>query len=348
MSTTPLPPSPVPPPLGTPGTLTARTPEDLLAVVPVVLGFLPAESVVMLTFGADHAFHGRTDLPPPGAGQRAALDQVAETLLAPARRHRVRRVVLVFYTDDADRAEAAGRVLARRFRSAGIAVLEMLRADGRRWYPLLGRRPGVPEWGVRYDVSNHPFVVEAVLRGRVTLGSRAELAASLDPCPERVAAVAELLAAYPGEWSQQALPSTAEILREGDWVEQTVRRHVGSGTAPDEADAARILRGIQVKRVRDAAWSLIARAEALRHVAFWTDLVRRCPEPLLAPPATLLGWAAWQAGNGALAWCAVERAARVDQRYTMMLQLSTVLQQALPPDALTGFAGFDWRLGLSA
>ena len=31
-------------------TLTARTPEDVLAAVPLVLGFLPVESVVMLTF----------------------------------------------------------------------------------------------------------------------------------------------------------------------------------------------------------------------------------------------------------------------------------------------------------
>jgi hypothetical protein len=44
-------------------TLTARTPEDVLAVVPVVLGFEPTESLVMLTFGSDPPFHARVDLP---------------------------------------------------------------------------------------------------------------------------------------------------------------------------------------------------------------------------------------------------------------------------------------------
>ena len=44
-------------------TLTARTPEDVLAVVPVVLGFEPTESMVMLTFGSDPPFHARVDLP---------------------------------------------------------------------------------------------------------------------------------------------------------------------------------------------------------------------------------------------------------------------------------------------
>jgi len=32
-------------------TLTASTPEDVLAAVPVVLGFEPRDSVAMLTFG---------------------------------------------------------------------------------------------------------------------------------------------------------------------------------------------------------------------------------------------------------------------------------------------------------
>ena len=53
-----------------PTTLTARTPEDILAVVPVVLGFEPTESLVMLTFGSDPPFHARVDLP-DAAGRRS-------------------------------------------------------------------------------------------------------------------------------------------------------------------------------------------------------------------------------------------------------------------------------------
>ena len=44
-------------------TMTARCPEDLLAMVPVTLGFTPTDSVAMLTFGAVHPFHARVDLP---------------------------------------------------------------------------------------------------------------------------------------------------------------------------------------------------------------------------------------------------------------------------------------------
>ena len=48
-------------------TLTARTPEDVIAAVPLVLGFVPEESVVMLTFGGRHTFHARLDLPAAGS-----------------------------------------------------------------------------------------------------------------------------------------------------------------------------------------------------------------------------------------------------------------------------------------
>ena len=49
---------------------------------------------------------------------------------------------------------------------------------------------------------------------------------------------------------------------------------------------------------------------AARHVDLWRDVVRRRPRELRAAPAALLGFAAWLAGNGALAWCAVDRPRR--------------------------------------
>ena len=74
--------------------LTTRTPEDVLAAVPVVLGFEPLESVVMLTFGGVETFHARVDLPPP-----TKADDAVEQLLEPALQHRVTRVVFVVYAD---------------------------------------------------------------------------------------------------------------------------------------------------------------------------------------------------------------------------------------------------------
>ncbi len=82
-------------------TLTAKSPEDVLAMVPVVLGFTPTDSLVMLTFGAANPFHARVDLPDRPRDVR----HVVASLLEPAARHGVSRVLLVGYADDLDRVE---------------------------------------------------------------------------------------------------------------------------------------------------------------------------------------------------------------------------------------------------
>ncbi len=80
-------------------TFKARSPEDILAVVPVVLGFEPEESVVMLTFGGRHSFHARADLP-----GLADISSCAEQLLRPALSHGDKRGVRCLRRTRASRA----------------------------------------------------------------------------------------------------------------------------------------------------------------------------------------------------------------------------------------------------
>ena len=65
---------------------------------------------------------------------------------------------------------------------------------------------------------------------------------------------------------------------------------------------------------------------------FWSDVVRRGPTPLLAAPAALLAFAAWQAGHGALAWCALDRCGEADARYPLAELVTHALERAVPPD----------------
>lgn len=329
-----------------PTLLTARSPADLLAVAPVVLGFWPRESVVMLTLGIDRAFHARLDLPSVEElddGGRAGLE---DALLTPARRHRVPAVVLLYFTDRPDAARAAHAVLDRACRRARIAVPVAVAADGEHYVDLTDPGRG----GVPYDPVAHPFVREAVAAGRLAHASREDMVASLDPDPAAQAAVAAALAAAghgpadlvgPARW----LPSGAAAVRaQGDWVAATVARAVASGAPPPPADVARMVWVVQVPRVRDAAWSLIDQDSAEGHVQLWTSVVRGTPQPLLPVPATLLGWAAWQAGAGALAWAALDRCRSADPSYPLAGDLALLLQHAVPPDIWTG--GFDWARGL--
>ena len=302
----------------TPTTLVARSPQDVLAVVPVVLGFVPQDSVVMLTFGATSAFHARIDLPPP-----QDVPEAVSLLLDPALRHGVRRVVYVLYTDDAGPAAHVSGALVAAFEGAGVDVVEALRADGRHRFPLLPGRGGAPDRGVPYDVSAHPFAAQAVVDGRVTHGSRDELAATLARDPERVAAVSSVAADRPR--------GSGQPVAQAAWVRSTVARHVAAGTVADDVEAARLLAALREVRLRDVAWSLMGRDTARDHVAFWTDLVRRSPEDLLPAPAALLGFAAWLAGHGALAWCAVDACQEADPDYGLADILSQLLAHAVPP-----------------
>lgn len=299
----------------TPQTMTARTPEDLLAVVPVVLGFEPAGSAVMLTTGGGSTMQARVDLPTDPA-DAVALDAFVDSLVRPAAQHRVPAVVLVLYTADRRVARTACRLLRRGFGQEGIRVVDVLRAHGGRWFPLLDDRGGRGRDGVAYDTSAHPFVAEAVAQGRVVHGSREELAASLLPFP---AGVAEVAAARPAE------PATTE------WVWETLERHTTSGTplAPD--DAARLLEALADPALRDACWLRLERSRARDDVHLWCDLVRRAPDDLVAHPAAVLAMAAWVAGDGALAWCAVDRAREPDPHHSLARLVADLLLAAVSP-----------------
>jgi hypothetical protein len=305
-------------------TLTARSPEDLLALVPLVLGFVPHESVVMLTFDARRTFHARVDLP---AGE-AEIAVVVQALLEPARRHLVRRVVFVLYAADDRAARTVAGPLVRAFEGAGMEVIDVLRADGDRWFPVLGRRRGVPGWGVPYDVSAHPFVAEAVLHGQVTHGSREELADSLGADPGRVAGVAAALAARSGREPDSGTGRTAG---EMEWARRLVGAHAAAGTTPTDAELARLLAGMRDPLVRDAAWMVMSRENAREQVGLWTDVVRRAPVEVLAAPAALLGFAAWLSGQGALAWCAIDRCRESVPDYGLARLLADMLAHAVPP-----------------
>jgi hypothetical protein len=326
-----------------PMSMTARCPEDLLAMVPVTLGFVPHESVVMLTFGG-RAFQARVDLPTC----RDEIPEVVGSLLDPACLHRVQQVVFVLYTGDEVLAGRLWRGLRDRCRREGIVVIEALRAHEARWFPLVHGDRVVREIGVPYDVSAHPFQVDAVLHGRVTHRSRGELEGTLRSDPARVAAVSAALVEGSGqelmEWDRTHPPEVSVMLEEGRWVQETVRAHVAGGSVPSDGEAARLLRAVLLLRLRDAAWELIERADAPAHVELWADLVRRCPRELLAGPATLLGWSAWQAGHGALAWCALDRVREVEPDYVLAGHLAMVLEHAVPPEAWE--ADFDWAQGL--
>jgi len=322
-------------------TLKAKTPGDLLAVVPYVLGFHPEDSLVLLTLGdAADRFHARVDLPRDSDD----FPDVIEILNEAATRNGVRRVAIVAYSDDqCVSMELVGR-LESVLEDGGTQVMEAIRADGERWFSLSDcTGPCCPEGGTPYDVGSHPFTAQSVLDGQVTLGSRAELADSLvGNDPEAIDAVEESAGRAMDRFKAAsrhplgpAAPETARahLVQEGHWVADRVQRFLADGEALDAADAGRMLVAMVAIDIRDVAWAEMSRATAARHVDLWRDLLRRSPYDLMAPPAALLGFSAWLSGDGALAWCAVDRCQEAEPDYRLAALLTNALAGAVPPSA---------------
>jgi hypothetical protein len=292
--------------------LVAKTPEDVLAAVNVVLGFEPQSSAVMLTFGGAESFHARVDLPTDDSDDE--LDDLVGQLLEPALSHRVQSVVFVLFSGDEVAARRCGRRLTRRFERSGIRVVEVIRAHDRRWYSP--GRPGVPGWGVPYDVSSHPFTVQSVLDGQVIHASREQLAALLHGPRAGIASVERA--------RRRAVPLSPAGVATGVLRALSERRI-------DDAALASMLLGLLDLDGRDAAWADLDRSTAPGHVELWTNVVQRSPDDLVAAPAAVLALAAWLAGHGALAWCAVDRCQAVEPENSLARLVSDVLVAAVPP-----------------
>ncbi|MGZ5418092.1 MAG: DUF4192 domain-containing protein [Nocardioides sp.] len=321
-------------------TLRIKNPGDLLAAVPGFLGFHPRDSVVLLTTGAAaNPFHARVDMP----DDHEEVDELVAHLVQVSRRAGTDQVALVVYSDDAALADLLLVTLETDLADAGVVVVVAVRADGERWFCLTGCHGDCVAEGTPYDVSTHPITVEAVVEGRVVHDSREALRDSLvGGDPDEVECVAEAMdvamdrfeaaSRHPlGPPAPEA--ARAHLVQEGRWVQHRVGRFVEDRQRLDAHDVGRLLVALASVEVRDVAWSEITRAAARAHVDLWRDVVRRSPLVALAPPAALLAFAAWLSGDGALAWCAVDRSQEAEPDYGMAALVAQTLACAMPPSA---------------
>lgn len=161
-----------------PARLSVRSPADMVAAVPYLLGFHPADSVVVVAVrGRRVVFAARGDLPAPGADP------------GPAARH----LAHVVARQDADAATVVGYGPAARvtgvvdaigdaLTATGVVVLDALRVTEGRWFSYLCAEPSCcPPEGTPYDPAASQVSAAAVFAGQVALPDRAALAAQVSP-----------------------------------------------------------------------------------------------------------------------------------------------------------------------
>ena len=325
-----------------PGPLSVGSPAAVLAIVPHLLGFVPANSLVILGAGQPRGrIHVtfRFDLPdPPDPDATAAIAAHAVTLL---NRQELTMAIVIGYGPgplvtplaDAIRGAVAGTDLQLR---------DVLRVDEGRYWSYLCREPSCcPPEGVPFDISTHPAAATMAASGSAVLSDRDALAATIAPVAgsaaeamtretrraERIAA--KLMASTSGtESPARQRPVTDEGLTAAQAAISTYRE---GGAIEHYGQFACLALVLTSLRIRDDAWARMDPGHRDVHLRLWTDLTRHAQPGYIAAPASLLAFTAWQGGNGALANLALDRALADNPSYSMARLLRDVIDAGTPP-----------------
>jgi len=315
---------------------------SLLAAIPAILEFEPASSLVVI--GTERPRDQvrvtfRYDLPDPGDPARAAavVEHMVDVLLS----QRVTTAAAVGYGPD-DAVAPVATALRERAAEAGITIFEMLRAEGGRyWSYVCTEASCCPPEGTPFDLTDHPVTRAFLTAGRRVLPSRDELAATVaaaggeraeamgratQEAEEHIAQCAARLRDAGIRVSARRLTAAAGLVL----VREAISRY-RAGEPIGTEYAAWLTVALRELRVRDDAWARMDPDSADAHRRLWTDLTRLARPGYVAGPAALLGFVAWQSGNGALGNVALDRALADSPRYSMALLLRDVLDSGAPP-----------------
>lgn len=325
-----------------PRVLRLTSPTAILKIAPVLLGFHPTHSVVIL--GAElHATVKvglRYPLYEPSDPSASARDiQHALTLL---KQQRYVVAAAIGY-GPAEHVTPLMKRLRDEATDSGIQLIELLRADGMRYWSYVCTNPTCcPPEGTPYDVKPDP-TFETLTHTEVpgVLASREALAALVAPSSgDEAASMKEAT-----NRAEQRVGRLKVRARQSD--DPVIRRHpiasagIRSTRAAIKAyhedrgithiEAGWLCVALRDLWVRDDALSRMCPDNRQIHLKLWTDLTRLASPGFVAPPATLLTLVAWQSGNGALANVALDRALADDPNYSLAGTLRSLVNLGLPP-----------------
>jgi uncharacterized protein DUF4192 len=322
-------------------TIRIEDPAHLIAAVPHLLGFRPANSVVVLGFGGVRGTQLgpvlRLDLPPPEC-ESAATAKLAALFGG----YPVTSAVIVVVGDSSGYPPVPGNRPHTRFVRTLSSGLGTLGKPVRHafWTPEI--RAGRP-WscyddperaGVLPDDATLPVAAAVVRKGFVTFDSREELARLLDPDdPVAVTRREQLLERRLetlDDWQEEG--SCVPLFR--DVGQALDRMRTGRIDLSDE-EVVRLALALSDTRVRDACLAVAlppGSERSMRAEALWLDLVRKSPVPERAEAATLLGYSAYVRGEGALARIAFETALVAAPGHALADLLLRCLDAGLPPE----------------
>lgn len=319
-------------------------PADLVASIPPLFGFTPEESLVVL------GMHGPERSRRLGASLRIDLGEGPDddAVLAAAVRDRLVPTgpdAIVVVVVSAAPPGPDGRPPGAGLVDAITDVFAELRVPliGATWTERIAA--GAPYRcfercdcsGTLPDPAGTRTAAETTALGRVTYGSRDEMAAALAPEPGAASRRRRQLLddAFEAAELDRELSGPAAALRDLDAVRRAVAE-VGAGGRLAEEEVARLAVALCDPRVRDICLGFAAGCDDTvdpgQAEELWRVLVRAVPEPEVAEPATLLAFASLDHGGGATLTTALERARNADPDHRLSGLLATMLAAGQTPE----------------
>lgn len=318
--------------------ITLDHPSELLASIPSLLGFHPADSLIAFGLRGPRATELtivlRADLPPP----RQARD-LAHRLLPPLVQHGAVGIALVVVGGDraADEDLPHRELLARCeavFVDTGIPVVHQL------WVPdtTAGQR-----WqcydesdcsGLLPDPDSTNLAAEAALSGLRIYERREDIVATLKPDPDDVLArrSAELDrytdATEPDDDTPDPVGERLALVR------GAIRSAKAGPPALTDEDVVRLALALNDHRIRDLCLDFGELPDVAAAERLWVALIKATPLPECAEPACLLAYSAYVRGDGVLAGIALDRAEEADPGHRLASLLRGALAMGLAPSKL--------------
>lgn len=285
--------------------ITIKTPLDVLAAVPHVLGFHPEDSFVGLSMGGPTA---RLDMPHTEENLDAALLGLTGAIPQWGG-----GVIVVGYTDDTERLHRLTELVV----VAGAKVMLLVQVDDDRY-----RINHDSVWQPLPDLSNSAVNVAFVAKGSAPEPYREALTLPTEPCPVLASLLNEPRTFTPEE-AEAELHWIAERGVETRFTDEELARFV---LACDAIGAP----------MRDAALSSIPFGDKA-HQHHWHDAATRTGARSTGVLA-VYGWAAYMLGLGARAWMAVDLIVETGGRDEVFADLLAIaLQEAVNPAKMPAF-----------
>jgi Domain of unknown function (DUF4192) len=321
-------------------------PGALIAALPAVLGFVPENSLVLVSLGGGELGSVmRVDLSAELADRVGHLAEIAAAAEPEA------AIAVIVNADGAHCSQCNAE-----YRQLCDALTEALSAHdivlwaahvvdrvavGGRWHCVDGCGSG----GVIDDPSASPLAAAAVLDGRRLYPRRADLQAVI--AVDNSARSAELAVVVGRQAATRAAAHRVDAAgccrRDVENAMAAAARVAGGESLPD-AQLARLGCALTDAQVRDTLYALAVGENAGEAESLWALLARTLPEPWRIEALVLLAFSAYARGDGPLAGVSLEAALRCEPGHRMAGMLDTALQSGLRPEDIRELAVTGYRL----